>query len=414
MKRLFTPPQLQSEKLGTQERHATWLELFYDLAYVTVIAVLVQRLSHHLNPDGLLEFVILFVPIWHSWVKATLYADRFDTDDLIHQLLTLVQMIGIAGLAVFSGKGLIDGLNGYIISYAIIQGTLIAMNIDAGKNNKVAWKLTNRYAIGQGISLVFWLIALKLPAPVNFWIAGSGFLIDYITPFTVTNRQIDLPVHVSHLPERFGLFSIIVFGEIITEIVLAVGTVNTSGLVFTAGILAMVSAFCLWWIYFQNINARSLLKKAYRFKKNASRWCHAEYRRSVLFIHAHLPLSIAITITAVGIKHIISHYQHPNIMGALLFVGGLNSFLLIVGLLEWMTYSDKRHLLDRVRLWLRIISAGLIISAASTSLILHPVLLLAIITFILTVQLSIELIYQYFIYRKEFPVRPAAGINFHS
>ena len=41
-----------------------------------------------------LVFWHFFVPVWWSWTGAAFYATRFDTDDLGHRILILLQMIG--------------------------------------------------------------------------------------------------------------------------------------------------------------------------------------------------------------------------------------------------------------------------------------------------------------------------------
>ena len=42
------------------ERKVTWLELFFDLVFVVVLACLSDDLAHHVDVDGVIDFVILF------------------------------------------------------------------------------------------------------------------------------------------------------------------------------------------------------------------------------------------------------------------------------------------------------------------------------------------------------------------
>ena len=397
MTKLWEPPKLQSEKLGTQERHATWLELFYDLAYVATIAILAERLHHDLSLFGIAEFLILFVPIWHLWLGATVYADRFDTDDLIHPLLTFIQMIGIGGLAVFGHRGIIDGFTGIILSYAIVKGSLIVMNLHAGSNNKAAWELTNRYALGFSIGLGLCMLSLILPSPLHFWIAGAGFLVNYLTPFTISGHDMDVPVHTSHLPERFGLFSIIVLGEMVAGIISASLGHSLNGLDYTIATCGLILTFCIWWMYFQNINAQSLLKNAYHSgKKDIWRWRRSEYRHSVLFVQSHLPLSIALVITAVGIENmILPHSYRDQLLSMLMIIGGVNVTLVCIGLMEWITYDQKKHALDRLRVWLRAICAGSIALLTTIGMIHRPYVFFSIITALFVGQVVAEVWYRY-------------------
>lgn len=43
--RLFIPPRLRSGQESEVERHASWLELFYDLVFVAAVAQLATSLS---------------------------------------------------------------------------------------------------------------------------------------------------------------------------------------------------------------------------------------------------------------------------------------------------------------------------------------------------------------------------------
>lgn len=94
------------DEVSKAEWHATWLELFFDLIFVVAIAQLAHNLNQDISLSGFLGFVVLFVPVWWAWVGATFYANRFDTDDLCHRLLTAIQIIAVAALAVNIHDGL--------------------------------------------------------------------------------------------------------------------------------------------------------------------------------------------------------------------------------------------------------------------------------------------------------------------
>ena len=51
-----------------EHRHATWLELFFDLVFVAAIGVITHHLAHvhdgHIPTKDLVLFPIEFVPLW--------------------------------------------------------------------------------------------------------------------------------------------------------------------------------------------------------------------------------------------------------------------------------------------------------------------------------------------------------------
>src|SRR5687768_9689138 len=91
----ITPPRLRT--LEHEERRATWLELFYDLAYVVAVAVLAERLLHDMTGVG--AFLGYFGLLWWLWASHTYYADRYDTDDLVYRLLAAGQMVAVVVIA---------------------------------------------------------------------------------------------------------------------------------------------------------------------------------------------------------------------------------------------------------------------------------------------------------------------------
>ncbi len=76
---LIRPPTLRTG----QDAAVSNLELFFDLAYVLVVFELATTFLGDLTWGGLATFTALFVAIWLSWVGCTLYANRFDTDDVV-------------------------------------------------------------------------------------------------------------------------------------------------------------------------------------------------------------------------------------------------------------------------------------------------------------------------------------------
>ena len=57
-------------KYHEKNRHATWLELFFDLIFVVAIGKVTHTLGHvqqgHFEQEQLWTFFLLFVPLW--WV----------------------------------------------------------------------------------------------------------------------------------------------------------------------------------------------------------------------------------------------------------------------------------------------------------------------------------------------------------
>jgi low temperature requirement protein LtrA len=191
-------------------RHATWLELFYDLVFVVVISQLAHNLKEDFSLYGFLGFLALFIPVWWSWTGAAFYATRFDTDDLGHRILILLQMVGAAALAVNVPDGLGNSSAGFALSYAAIRIILVLEYMRAGRSKSFssATPLIRRYTRGFLCAAIVWIISAFIPPPFRFVLWGIGLVIDFATPITVGRLHSQFAPHVSHLPERMGLFAI--------------------------------------------------------------------------------------------------------------------------------------------------------------------------------------------------------------
>ncbi len=152
MKGLWQPPGLRIGESSEEERHATWMELFYDLIFVVAIAQLAQKVYEDISLPSFFSFVVLFLPIWLSWFSTTLYATRFDTDDLGHRLLTALGTLAIAAMSVNIRHGLDETSAGFAFSYAISQIVLVIEYLRARPHIVSTRPLTTRYALGFGIA----------------------------------------------------------------------------------------------------------------------------------------------------------------------------------------------------------------------------------------------------------------------
>src|SRR5205809_7142488 len=95
----FVPPRLRTAAEEAEPRHASWLELFFDLVFVVAITELSRELVADHSPAGFLRFEALFFPVFVAWLGYMAYADRFHTDDLLVRVAYFAAMLPIAALA---------------------------------------------------------------------------------------------------------------------------------------------------------------------------------------------------------------------------------------------------------------------------------------------------------------------------
>ena len=84
------------------ERKVTFLELFIDLAFVICIARIVHPLGAHPTFTALGRYALLFVPIFWAWINGAVYHDLHAAHDLKTRLYTLIQILLIAAISIYS------------------------------------------------------------------------------------------------------------------------------------------------------------------------------------------------------------------------------------------------------------------------------------------------------------------------
>lgn len=283
-----------------KERHASWLENFYDL----IIAIVVLQLSINLNRDvtlnGFLSFVALFIPVCWVWIGVTFYATRFGTDDMTHRFLTLLQIGAAAFMAVNIPDGLGKNSAWFALSYAATRAILVIEYVRAGRYVPAARSLTNRYSIGFSVAAGIWLVSAFVPSPIRFVLWIIGISVDICTPLLFTKRfSSQFAPHIQHLPERFGSFTIIVLGIAILGVVNGIATHEWTIYSMTSAALGLTIAFSLWWIYFETVDG-SEIKSLQENKKLGA---------YVTWLYIHFPLIIGFTALGVGVEHLVLSNQ---------------------------------------------------------------------------------------------------------
>ena len=111
LRRLWQPPARYADRPA--DRRVTFLELFFDLVFVVVIAEIAHRLAEHPSWSGVGWFVFLFYAVWSSWINGTLYYDLHSTNDVSVRVFTFAQMLAVAVMAVYVGDVPGDGAAGF-------------------------------------------------------------------------------------------------------------------------------------------------------------------------------------------------------------------------------------------------------------------------------------------------------------
>jgi len=96
--------------------------------------------------------------------------------------------------------------------------------------------------------------------------------------------------------ERFGLFTIIVLGEVVIGVVAGLTAAEQDPLTIATGLIALVVGFGFWWMYFDVVGRR--LPRPDR-------------RAVATWILGHFPIALAIAASGAGMVNLIEHAADP-------------------------------------------------------------------------------------------------------
>ncbi|MGH8959310.1 MAG: low temperature requirement protein A [Acidimicrobiia bacterium] len=283
----ITPPRLRT--MEHEERRATWLELFYDLAYVVAVAVLADRLLHDMA--GVAAFLGYFGLLWWLWASHTYYADRYDTDDLVYRLLAAGQMVSVVAIA-GSLSGTTESTVAFAWGYALARWVLVLMYWRAYRHVEETRDLVRGYLIGFSLAATIWTMSALVGE--EFRVVGwvVALCIDLATPWIMRREQARVPLDVSHLPERFGLFTILVLGEAIAALVAGLAHAGWSIPSAATAAMGIGIATSVWWMYFDNASG-TVVRRSAAVQRT---W------RPTAWIYTHFLLAAALAALGVGLE----------------------------------------------------------------------------------------------------------------
>jgi low temperature requirement protein LtrA len=316
--KMWSRPVIRSIEPG--HRQATWAELFFDLIFVVAVAQLATFLLHNVTFRGAAIYALAYLPVWLSWVFATLYSNRFDTDDLGQRLITFAQMLAVAAMAASIAEE--TGIQ-FAVALAAFR-LLVALSYSRVRAAvPAAVPMANRLIIQMLVSAGIWIASTFVEGNVRLAFWAAAILVELAVALVPKWQRLvaTVPLHLSHLPERFGLFTIIVLGETVLAVVIGVSEAHWAASAAIFGAVGLTISFSLWWIYFETVTARAM--------HNLGGF------RPIGWILAHAPLVMGITALGVGIE-IAVHFargEELHTAEALVLGGSLCLALLSLGLI---------------------------------------------------------------------------------
>jgi low temperature requirement protein LtrA len=286
-------------------RRATWLELFYDLVFVVAVARLAALLYLDHDVGGFLTFVALFVPIWWAWISFSYFADLFDEDRPLDRLAQLAAMFGAAVVAVSLSGGVGTDSTLFAGAFAAMFTLLALLYAHAGWTEPAARELARWYVVGSATGAMVWLASMVTPAPARYWLWGLAVVAHALLSGPIAyGRMSSPPRQVSHMPERFGLFALVVLGEAVLAVVNGIETASWEPSSVVTAVAGFVVAASIWWVYFGAFDEHAI-------DRAIASGRHAQIR-SFLYGYGHLAVYAAMAAVGVAVQIAIERAPHDG------------------------------------------------------------------------------------------------------
>ena len=321
-------------------QRATFLELFFDLAFVVALFELSHGLLRELRWSGAFQTLVLLLAVWWVWFVTVWLTDRLDPQRQSVQVVVLATLVGSLVMAAALPRAFdMGGGLGFAGAFVTIQigRSLLLFAVPGGGLRRVAL----RPLLWAGVAALPWIAGALAHGTTRgvLWalavaVEYTAFALGYPIPGLGRSYISESPVIAGHLAERYRQFLIVAVGG-------------------GASILSIATTVQLWRIYI--FRAGELLSAAIAGVTKPGRV--AEWAS-----YAHLVMVIGGVVTAVGAELVITHPRergHPA--WVVVILGGPALFLVGRAILEYAVFARVSP--DRL--------AGVLVLAALTPVMLH-------------------------------------------
>lgn len=353
-------------------RKASWFELFFDLVFVTAVAALTGQFAGQYDLHGALRFAFLLLILWWLWLGNTFHATRFDKDRPDQWAFGFVQMIAVVFIAYGAGDAL--GARGWAFAGGVAAFKLLLALAYLREWRDGLQRLCTLYAAIYIVQAVLFAISIWLVPDMRPWLWAAALLLDVVSPFIVARETHRAPPHPEHLPERFGLFTLILLGETAAAAVHALDHGSElHGDTLVVALCGALAGFLFWIGYFR------------RAEGHGER--HVRDARSGamlrLWAYGHIPLYLGIGALGAGTVY-LSHHADLHSPEGWLFGGGV-----ALGMLGITLISLARGATGLVASW-RFVPVILIMAFLPT-FVQHATVLAVSVVFLSCMQIGISI-----------------------
>ncbi|MFI7604670.1 low temperature requirement protein A [Micromonospora sp. NPDC049366] len=286
---------------------ATFLELFFDLAFVLVLSQLASALLDDLTGTGALKTALLLAATWWMWTTTTWSTDWYTPNaptmrSLVIAAALATLLMGAAVPAALGGRALLFAIP-YVALHVgrVVITSLVLRRHPLGRRSK-------RILFWYSISGTLWVAGAVVPAVrVPLWLTAlaidySGPSLGWPTPRLGPAHSEELQLTGGHLSERFQQVFIIALGELVLSAGLTYADTPIDPMRTAAFLLVFATAVLIGLLYTAPAG-RHLGPAIDRADPS---------RLAPITAYLHLVMVAGLVVTAVGAELVITHPLQPG------------------------------------------------------------------------------------------------------
>lgn len=248
-----------------EKKEVSMTELFFDLIFVYILSTINQTaesISHNLiSLEGLGKSFMLFLVFFSIWVYRTLLVNRFFNQKWYQYMFVFIDMYLIVILSKAINGDFQQTFLPFVLMSALVYLSIFIQYLINYKfaNAQVDEKLIAAYTAGLLLTIIFSIISVVLPSPINFWVYFIGILTVAVFPILFYKISYQNPIFFNHLTERLSLLVILLFGE---GLVLLIQNIELSHLnILYALCFAFITCLFIIYVYHYKTTDKNTVSK---------------------------------------------------------------------------------------------------------------------------------------------------------
>jgi len=213
-------------------------------------------------------------------------------------VFTFAQMISLAMMGAFIGNVPGSGDVGFALAYALNSIILAIMWFRTGWHDPEHRSGAYPYSVAFAVGAAIFVASAFVDAPAVYWMWAIAVVIQAaaaVPAARILRQEFGEVLATPSLIERFGLIVIIVLGEVVAGAINGMASRDPTSLqVVAVGVLGVLLAIALWWLYFDLVSERMHL-----------------HGKGLWWMYIHVPLIIGIAGAGAAVLAAVERVGEP-------------------------------------------------------------------------------------------------------